>query len=451
MALATVRLFPGQGSFRPSALREYHEEPAIQNLISQVDAVGRDFDYPPIGPLLIDAPASGQNAPPTDDSTQLAIFAQAVGINRLLGAPARGDVLVGHSIGEIAALTAAGAFDITTGARIVCLRNAALRAETPVAGGLVAVSLPADRAAHLVGALGDRSATIACENAPSQTVISAAEPALDTIAAAARALGAEAVRLAAPYPFHNPLLRAAAKQFAAEIATARQLPLQAAVFSPIEERYYTDSDDLGALLASHLYRPNRFVDAVRELHAHGFSSYVECSVAQTLGKLVAATVPDVAVSAFQANANQQAPQWIQPPVTVVPQQRPAQPAPPVTPPPPAPPAAPPPTSTTPSATPLDRESVLSDLRQFYASALDYPESVVEANADLEADLGVDSMQQTELLARVTAKYSLPQPGNDLAVSNYATLADVANFVIERRQPTNGAASAPADARASDVR
>lgn len=75
------------------------------------------------------------------------------------------------------------------------------------------------------------------------------------------------------------------------------------------------------------------------------------------------------------------------------------------------------------------EQVIADLRGFYAATLEYPPEMVTPDADMESDLGVDSMQQSELLVRVAARYGL-EP-EDVNPGFYVTLADVANYVIDR--------------------
>lgn len=55
----------------------------------------------------------------------------------------------------------------------------------------------------------------------------------------------------------------------------------------------------------------------------------------------------------------------------------------------------------------DRERLFEELRTLYAEALEYPEDVFEDEVQLEAELGVDSVKQVELLSRVSSRYGLP--------------------------------------------
>jgi hypothetical protein len=51
------------------------------------------------------------------------------------------------------------------------------------------------------------------------------------------------------------------------------------------------------------------------------------------------------------------------------------------------------------------------------------------HADLEADLGVDSVKQTELLARVAEQYALPPLPDDFRLADYTTLGRIADLVM----------------------
>jgi [acyl-carrier-protein] S-malonyltransferase len=308
-----------------------------------------------------------------------------------------------------------------------------LQEEPRAGGGLMALAISEQRAAHLLAAVSDHRLAIAAENAPRQTVVSGPCEALDELAVAARAMKIDAIALNAPYAFHNPALRSAAARFAEQLSPLRRQSLQARVYSPIAQGYYSDDDDLAELIASQLYRPVRFTGAIRALHAAGVCEFMECAPVGVLGKLVAATVPDVVFrlhreSAESAEVREPEDHRTLGIIAEPPSQSQGAPA--------VASAAEVPlevvgraSSETPPAAVLDREAVLADLRNMYAAALDYPETVFTDEADLEADLGVDSMQQTELLVRISAHYQLPPPGQGEGIADITTLSDVAEFVI----------------------
>ncbi|MDQ7809767.1 SDR family NAD(P)-dependent oxidoreductase, partial [Amycolatopsis sp. A133] len=109
--------------------------------------------------------------------------------------------VVGHSQGEIAAATAAGALSIEDGARVVALRSRALR-ELSGRGGLLSVALTRGRAGRRIEPWGERL-SIAVVNGPEATVVSGDSPALDELAAALAADGVRVRRLPVDYASHS--------------------------------------------------------------------------------------------------------------------------------------------------------------------------------------------------------------------------------------------------------
>ncbi|MFE3175162.1 acyltransferase domain-containing protein [Amycolatopsis sp. NPDC059090] len=112
-------------------------------MLEITDAVGAAYGIDPVSTLLLDPDAPGvdvlaQDAP---ERLMLAIFAAGTTGHAILSTVhgVSFDVFLGHSFGEIAALTAAGAFTVENGARVLCLRSEALRSSPPPPGGLIAL------------------------------------------------------------------------------------------------------------------------------------------------------------------------------------------------------------------------------------------------------------------------------------------------------------------------
>jgi acyl carrier protein len=76
-----------------------------------------------------------------------------------------------------------------------------------------------------------------------------------------------------------------------------------------------------------------------------------------------------------------------------------------------------------------RESVFREIVEIYAVALEYPNEVFTPDVELEAELGIDSVKQTELLGRLSEQYALPPRPADFRLSDYNTLGKVAEFVF----------------------
>jgi acyl carrier protein len=165
-----------------------------------------------------------------------------------------------------------------------------------------------------------------------------------------------------------------------------------------------------------------FLAAVRELHVAGVRRFVEPTPAG-LAALVRSSVPDVqAGPATELYNGHGAPALHAEPWT-----SPGSTAPAITVAGPAPgaalPVAPPP------ARRLDVQAVVAQLRTLYAVSLGYPEEAITANADLEADLGIDSLKRAEMLSKVVAHFALDGAVNNGAFANHQTLLDLAQLVV----------------------
>ncbi|MFD0383278.1 acyl carrier protein [Streptomyces stramineus] len=68
------------------------------------------------------------------------------------------------------------------------------------------------------------------------------------------------------------------------------------------------------------------------------------------------------------------------------------------------------------------------MRTLYAEALEYPEEVFTPDALLEAELGVDSVKQVELLARASQHYGLPARGSNFRLADYDTLDRIVGLI-----------------------
>jgi acyl carrier protein len=87
---------------------------------------------------------------------------------------------------------------------------------------------------------------------------------------------------------------------------------------------------------------------------------------------------------------------------------------------------------------LSRDDIEAQIRTLYAVALEYPEEVFDPGAELEADLGVDSVKQTELMARLGELFALGPRPEGLRMGDYRTFGRLVDFVSESLFAANGA-------------
>ncbi|MFJ2738049.1 acyltransferase domain-containing protein [Streptomyces sp. NPDC087440] len=485
----TALLFPGKGAYLPGALQKLHDDhESVAEQLDTIDRVAAQYGVAPVSPLLTDSdsPPLGVLLADDPDRLQVAIFAASLVVATLaveeLGLS--DVVLVGHSVGEITALTAAGAYSVADGTRVLCERDKAMSAFDVPAGGLLAVGLSVERAHRLVTGAGLVDIDVAAVNGPRQTVLSGPDASLEQLVAITGELGVPRKRLESPHPYHHRFLEPVARHLEQALADVPVRPMRFPVHSTVHHRWYTDGDDVTALMCAHLTHPVGFLRAVRELQAAGTDFFVEAGARSALTGLARAAVAQIqtvaplestvsgeelrgmlrVVTALPASA---APRVVRPRGSAEPASD-ASPGPsPVAPAPKAAPVAA--TTKAPEPAPVavderkDREPVratttdvgtgpssqapgtlpahgqlLADLRTLYAEALEYPEELLDAEADLEGDLGVDSIRQTEVLAQAMEQYGLGNLPDTLRITQYTTLSEVA-ALLESQAGTGAAA------------
>jgi|HubBroStandDraft_5_1064220.scaffolds.fasta_scaffold242176_3 [acyl-carrier-protein] S-malonyltransferase len=75
------------------------------------------------------------------------------------------------------------------------------------------------------------------------------------------------------------------------------------------------------------------------------------------------------------------------------------------------------------------DELIEELRYFYAENLEIPLDMVTADADLIADLGVDSLTQDELMIQALERYGISFEASDIQPMNYPTIVDLADLVL----------------------
>lgn len=211
----------------------------------------------------------------------------------------RGERLVaayvaGHSVGEYAALVAAGVLELGDAFRLVAQRGA-LMADAGVPGGMVAViGLDRDVVASVIALLDlGPELVVANDNAPGQVVISGTP---DGLAAAVEPLQAAGARRSIPLkvsgPFHSPLMGRIGAELAAEFATADWRDAEPPVVSNVTAEPVRDAEEIRALLARQVDSPVEWVRSVRRMASEGVDTFVECGPGGALTGMVRRIVPE---------------------------------------------------------------------------------------------------------------------------------------------------------------
>jgi [acyl-carrier-protein] S-malonyltransferase len=273
--------FPGQGSLEAGMGREIAEAfPAAR----EVYRLGSEASGLDLEKLCFETPLEELV---DTEVQQPALVATCLAI--LAAMRERGlepDMVVGHSVGEFAALAAAGSIETHAAIGLVRQRGIAMAEAARKRPGTMAAIL----------GLEDEEVEKLCRkivgvwpanyNCPGQVVVSGEHEAVDECCAEAENLGARrAVRLRVSGAFHSPLVARAADHLKPALDRVRfsepLAPFMSTVTAKIEP-----AQRLGSLLLDQLTAPVRFTQAASELVRSGATTFVEVGPGNVLSGLV---------------------------------------------------------------------------------------------------------------------------------------------------------------------
>ena len=270
----TAILFPGQGS-QTAEMRDLVARVRPELLEMAAEAVGED-------PF-----------PRANDGTnfaQPAIFCASLAGWEALGRPA-GEFMAGHSLGELAALVAAGALDEREGLELVALRGRLMdeAGRQSGDGGMIAVlgAGASERAAEIADA---HDLTVANDNSPQQIVLSGATAQLLAALAYAKELGLRAMELDVTGAFHSPMMAAAVPEFEQALAQTTFSAPRPTVISAVTAEPFTDPR---RELAEALIMPVRWRETMLTLHGLGAERFVDVGPGKVLTGLAKRTLSGV--------------------------------------------------------------------------------------------------------------------------------------------------------------
>jgi [acyl-carrier-protein] S-malonyltransferase len=221
------------------------------------------------------------------DVQQPALVATSLAV--LAAIRARGikpDFVVGHSVGEFAALAAAGALKVEEAVGLVRERGLAMAEAARTNPGSMAAILGLDD--EVVERICRRIVNVwpANYNCPGQIVVSGENPAVDEACATAEEEGARrAVKLRVSGAFHSPLVARAADRFRPALDRVKFAEPTAPFMSTVTARIES-AKRMGPLLVEQLTAPVRFTQAAQALIKEGAHTFVEVGPGNVLGGLV---------------------------------------------------------------------------------------------------------------------------------------------------------------------
>lgn len=283
-------VFPGQGSQSVGMLDAWGDHPAVAETLREAsDALGED-----VARLVREGP---KEALALTTNTQPVMLVAGIAAWRAWKAEGGADpaVMAGHSLGEYAALVAAGSLTLADAAPLVRFRAQAMQDAVPVGTGAMAAILGLgaqqviEGCAEAVRGFGANTAEVVEAvnfNDPAQTVIAGSKAAVDKACEVLKAAGAKrALPLPVSAPFHSSLMKPAAERLKERLAATAIAAPRIPVVNNIEVKVETDPDRIRAALYQQAFGPVRWVECVQAIKARGATTVVECGPGKVLAGL----------------------------------------------------------------------------------------------------------------------------------------------------------------------
>jgi [acyl-carrier-protein] S-malonyltransferase len=284
--VTTAFVFPGQGSWRPDALRPWDGHPAIRVLDEVEAGLGRDLRA-----LAADTETGRRTA----DAQPAILATSLVAWKAVTDAGVQPDAVAGHSLGEVTATVAAGALSALDAGRVVAARAAAMGAACQAHPGTMTalVRLEPRVVQELVEELD--GLVLANDNAPGQVVVAGPEDAVKAAADRARELGGRALPVEVEGAFHSPAMAEALDPVADVLADAGvRAPTVPLVSGCTADEVRTADAVIDALITG-IRQPVRWREVQLALADRGVTRLVELGPGGVLKGLARRTVPELEV------------------------------------------------------------------------------------------------------------------------------------------------------------
>lgn len=282
--------FPGQGIQKPGMAEKISNTPAWQYFEEANAILGYD-----LGKLCLEGPPDLLN---NTAQAQVAIFVTCYALWELVRERFRPQFFLGHSLGEITALGAAGAFSFAEGVRLTKARGELMaRGPKGTMAAVLGLDVQAVNELCLQVTGPEHLVQVANENSPAQTVVSGDLSGVECFTELALKKGAKrVVRLNVSGPFHSRLMQPVALEFAKVVEALDLRTCHTPVLSNDGETVLLDPREVKEKLVAQITGPVRFTHQIRKLASLGLEIFVEVSPENLLIPLARRIQPNLQFS-----------------------------------------------------------------------------------------------------------------------------------------------------------
>jgi len=291
-------VFPGQGSQQAGMGAPWADHPSFELVEEASTVLHRDLTH-----LLTDADSDAlQITRNTQISTFLLSMVALDAVERLGVAP---QVCAGHSLGEYAALVAAGGLAFDAGLRLVQERGEAMAVAAEAQPGAMVALLGADL--DVARAICDSipgDLWIANHNSSTQIVLSGTHDAIVQVEERAKEFGVKRVtRLKVGGAFHSPYMEAARDRLSKAITATKFYDLEVPVIANVDAREHVDADEWPGLLADQLTHSVRWEETIQYLRELKPRLVLEVGPGGVLTNLLKRTAPELRILSIATPAD----------------------------------------------------------------------------------------------------------------------------------------------------